>query len=477
MSQSYHFRARGVCWNISPEPTIGNNTTINGSGVGTFTSILRGLIPDTKYYIRAYATNNIGTSYGNEDTFLTKDGIPVLETRDVKPIYAISAYSGGLIISDGSLPITSKGVCWNTSPNPIAVKDFMTVDTGGENIFRSILNDLIPDTKYYIRAYATNKYKTSYGNEISFTTRDGKINITTNPLCCATIASIQAGGTVNDDGGSVIMSRGICWSAAPDPGIDDSTILWGKGMGVFSCTIPDLMLNKRYYCRAFATNAFDTSYGNELSFVLPFFQDIRDNRIYKWVEIGDQIWMAENLAFLSAVSPPSIESWDSPVCYVYGYNDISVGDAINEDNYKVYGVLYNWPAAMNGGVSSDLNPSGVQGICPDGWHLPSDAEWNELIDFLGGTAAAGGKLKETGFAHWSSPNAAASNSSGFTALPGGFRSGDGTFSEIGLSGWWWSATNFDGGNAWRQSIGSSGGDIRSWHNNLRDGYNIRCVKD
>ena len=86
---------------------------------------------------------------------------------------------------------------------------------------------------------------------------------------------------------------------------------------------------------------------------------------------------------------------------------------------------------MNGAASSDQNPSGIQGVCPDGWHLPSIAEWEELIECLGNTTVAGGKMKETGTEHWNSPNTDASNESGFTARPGGYRGYNGTFYNVG----------------------------------------------
>jgi uncharacterized protein (TIGR02145 family) len=126
--------------------------------------------------------------------------------------------------------------------------------------------------------------------------------------------------------------------------------------------------------------------------------------------------------------------------YVYRYNGTNVSEAKATENYQTYGVLYNWPAAMAGMTSSSSNPSRVQGVCPTGWHLPSDAEWTELIDYLGGGEVAGGKLKETGTTHWESPNTGATNETGFTALPGGFRNYDGNFLNIGYNGLWWSAT-------------------------------------
>src|SRR5574344_2998326 len=166
------------------------------------------------------------------------------------------------------------------------------------------------------------------------------------------------------------------------------------------------------------------------------FIDDRDNKVYKWVKIGDQVWMAENLAYLPRVNRVADGSEDAAgsYYYVYGYNGTNVADAKATANYKTYGVLYNWTAAMNGEASSTTNPSGIQGVCPAGWHLPSDAEWTELTDYLGGASVAGGKLKETGTTHWDSPNTGATNETGFTALPGGYRTNLGFFNNIGYHG-------------------------------------------
>jgi uncharacterized protein (TIGR02145 family) len=206
------------------------------------------------------------------------------------------------------------------------------------------------------------------------------------------------------------------------------------------------------------------------------FTDIRDGNHYEVVKIGNQVWMAENLKYLPGVVGPGIGSETTSYYYVYGYNGTVVADAKATVNYPTYGVLYNWPAAMNGATSSTANPSGVQGVCPTGWHLPSNAEWIELIDYLGGTDVAGGKLKEAGTTHWSSPNEGATNESGFTALPGG-RVFVGNFYYLNSSGDWWSSTEFDGTYVINYTM-NFGGSYVLFGNNLKDsGFSIRCVRD
>ena len=205
------------------------------------------------------------------------------------------------------------------------------------------------------------------------------------------------------------------------------------------------------------------------------FTDSRDGNQYQTVQIGSQCWMAENLKYLPNVVGPGTGSNDDPYYYVYGYDGTDVNTAKATANYTTYGVLYNWPAAMNGATSSDLNPSGVQGVCPTGWHLPSDAEWTVLTNYLGDNA--GGKLKEAGFAHWAAPNEGATNETGFTALPGGGRYYDGTFYNIGNYGGWWSSTESGIDDAITRLMGYDDGGVSSDYNYKEVGFSVRCLRD
>lgn len=191
------------------------------------------------------------------------------------------------------------------------------------------------------------------------------------------------------------------------------------------------------------------------------FTDPRDGNVYKTVTIGTQTWMAENLRYLPNVVGPNIESKTTPYYYVYGYNGTNVTAAKAAGDYSTYGVLYNWTAAMN--------------ACPAGWHLPSDEEWTQLILYIG--SPAGGKLKETGTLHWASPNAGATNETGFTALPGGTRY-SGNFDYIGSSGYWWSATEYFASYAWFRYLYYDYSDVsRSFHKGKEEGLSVRCVRD
>lgn len=288
----------------------------------------------------------------------------------------------------------------------------------------------------------------------------------------------KIGGIITSDEGFFVTARGVCWSTSENPTISENKTSDGKGAGIFTSEITGLTKGTTYYVRAYATNSQGTGYSSTLVFETlgDTFTDARDFNVYKIVTIGNQLWMAENLKYLPRVIGSTISSTTYPYYYVYGFTGTSIISAKANTNYKTYGVLYNWAAAMNGATSSISNPSGVQGVCPTGWHLPSDAEWTQLIDYLGGVSVAGGKLKETGTTHWLSPNTGATNETGFTALPGGFLF-EGTLYAIGGNGGWWSATEHDATKAWYQYSYYNGTQVVSYTDNKNSGFSIRCVKD
>ena len=163
---------RGVCYATTQNPTIANSIFTSGTGTGSFTSNLSGLSENTTYYVRAYATNSVGTSYGSQISFTTITGatLPTVTTTTSSSVTATSAASGGNVTSGGSQPVTSRGVCWSTSPNPTIALSTKTSDGTGPGVFTSTLTPLLASTTYYARAYATSSLGTSYGGEISFTT-------------------------------------------------------------------------------------------------------------------------------------------------------------------------------------------------------------------------------------------------------------------------------------------------------------------
>lgn len=260
---------RGVCWSTSQNPTIANDTTINGSGTGVFSSTLSGLQPATTYYVKAYATNGVGTSYGNEQTFttLTAPVIPTLTTDNASSITQTTAVSGGNVTSDGNSPVTDRGVCWSTSQNP-TIANYKTTDGSGTGVFTSNLTGLVAANTYYVRAYATNAIGTAYGNEISFTTSAPVVppTVTTTTPANVTQNSVASGGNVTADGGASVSARGVCWDSLPNPTIMKDHTTDGSGMGIFTSQVTGLNSSTTYYLRAYATNSAGTGYGTQAIF-------------------------------------------------------------------------------------------------------------------------------------------------------------------------------------------------------------------
>lgn len=251
--------ARGVCWGRSPNPTISGSHTTNGIGTGRFTSDLTELATNTQYYVRAYATTSKGTSYGTQMTFTTMEGLPTVTTSDITNITATSAKCGGNVTDDGWYEITARGVCWSTNQNP-TINDAHTTNGTGTGIFTSNLTGLVKDTKYYVRAYATNNIGTSYGEQTEFTTMDGIITVTTSEVTNITGNSATCGGSITD-GGIEIITRGVCWSTNPTPTINDQNTVDGTGIGTFISSITGLSIDTRYYIRAYAITSEGINYG------------------------------------------------------------------------------------------------------------------------------------------------------------------------------------------------------------------------
>jgi len=162
--------ARGVCWSIVADPTILDSKTNDGTGGGSFTSTITGLTSGNSYYLRAYATNSIGTAYGNQITTKTSAVLPTISSAAITNITTTGATGGGNITSDGGGAITSRGICWNTNQNP-TINDNKTSDGVGSGSFTSTITGLTyGDPTVYVRAYATNNIGTKYGDQIGFTT-------------------------------------------------------------------------------------------------------------------------------------------------------------------------------------------------------------------------------------------------------------------------------------------------------------------
>ena len=464
----------GIYWGVFPGVNSKNTKLATTQNVFTFD--LTELENGKTYYYRTFVQTNLGIAYGEEMSFNTLGyNTPSLTTKLVTSIGTNSAVSGGEITSEGGLAITEKGVCWSTTTNP-TIADNKSMEGAGTDSYTSKLDGLEDGVTYYVRAYATNSKGTNYGNEVSFTTfAFNKPTLTTNSISDISVSGAVSGGVISSDGGAPITAKGICWSTTSNATIANNKTNEGIGVVSFTSQITGLQEGVMYYVRAYATNSKGTSYGQEVSFKTfnssTSITDI-DGNIYKKVTIGTQTWMAENLKtskYNDGTVIPNITdntNWTNLTTGAWSYYN---NDAVN--NAK-YGKLYNWYA-----VSSSTN--GNKNVCPTGWHVPTDAEWTVLTDYLGGKSVAGGKMKEVGTTSWNSPNTDATNISLFTGLPGGNRYGDGSYDLIGDYGYWWSSTEANTSQAWALGLGyrSDYASIDSYFNFKYFGLSVRCLRD
>ena len=295
-------------------------------------------------------------------------------------------------------------------------------------------------------------------------------------------ATAISGGTVTDDGGAQVSLRGVCWGKDSNPTIENSRTIDGSGSGDFTSSITGLKFSTSYHLRAYATNSDGTSYGSDKAFTTrtsgttfntsltyDAVTDIDDNS-YKTIQIGSQVWMAENLKTTKLNDGTAIPVVSNNAQWM----DLLIPAACWYDNndtlYKnIYGAYYTWFAVSTGN------------LCPVGWHVPSDTEWQVMVDYLGGSTDAGSKIKEAATNNWIFSNKDATNTSGFTALPSGLRSTiDGSFSGQGDYGGWWSTTELDPsslGAAWCRWIHGDTTVVARNEIFKKDGFTVRCVKD
>jgi len=390
----------------------------------------------------------------------------IVNTIQVSSIGFYQASVFGSVDIGDLTTVNNYGFVWSREENP-DLNSFSGKSTLEYNLssFSTTIFGLSENTTYYVRAFAISSEKTVYGQQLVFTTVAAPSLTTTEASQVTAIAAIS-GGNILTDGGYTITSRGVCWSTSQNPTIINSHTSDGSGIGSYTSNITGLNQATTYFVRAYATNSLGTNYGNQVSFTteeLTSFIDSRDGTEYSTVQIGNQIWMAENLKYLPYVYAPSSGSNTLKYYYVYNFSGTIVSAAKATSNYNTYGVLYNWTAALS--------------ACPTGWHLPSDSEWTELSDYLGGESVAGGKLKETGTSHWSNPNTGATNETDFTALPGGYRSTSNSFYSLGTYGYFWSSTLSTSTNAIDRRLNSINIQMNKADVVKENGFSIRCVKN
>lgn len=334
------------------------------------------------------------------------------------------------------------------------------------------------------RCLFSNKYELellTFSKSYGFSVRCVRDEIINNVLPTLTTTAITSdiwdfavcGGNITNDGGSAITGRGVCWNTTGTPTISDSKTSNGTGTGSFSSNLTGLAPNTTYYVRAYATNSVGTAYGNEVSFKTiadTYTVTDIDGNVYHTVTIGTQTWMVENLKTTRYRNGDSInEQW--------AYNN-------DENNVAKYGRLYSWYAATDS-----------RNIAPVGWHIPSDKEWTTLLNYLiangynyDGTTTENKIAKSlAATTDWTSDNSAGTpgndltknNSSGFSALPGGYHMSNGTFYGVGSVGYWWSSSfpDYSTYTAYSWILTNNGMYFNHYNATKPSGFSVRCLKD
>ena len=268
-------------------------------------------------------------------------------------------------------------------------------------------------------------------------------------LGCTYPAAVEYNSSANVDDGSCTFLPDCAGVINGTSVVDECGVCEGDNSSCADCAgvaNGTSVVDECGTCDADASNDCDTC-GDLVS---------HEGYYYSTVLIGEQCWFSENCRYLPEVSPSSAGSETSPYYYVYGYEGSTVSEAKATSNYATYGVLYNWPAVM------------TEGICPSGWHIPSDEEFTQLTYFLGGESVAGWKMKDD--VQWNGDN-----TSGWSGLPGGYRSSGG-FYYNGNDGYWWSASE-SGSTSWTRSLYFNVDFVLRDFSSRFYGFSARCVRD
>ena len=472
-SGSHSIISQGVCYSsTNPYPLIFDNCLSDETLSQSFQVLVENLEPNVKYYLRAYAQNEIGYSYGSIIEFITIEGLAEVETLEVEDISFNSAIGRGIIHDEGDSPVFSKGFCLATDSLFPNLNSFCYEALGNDNPFEALLEDLEPETRYYLRAFAVNEIDSAFGKTINFTTLRGIPEVKTLEAQNIEVGSALLGGEVINSGASSITNRGVCYSQEnEEPNFDDTCLNYQEDNEVFQILLDDLDPATKYYFSAFAENEYGHHFGQALSFTTKHetITDI-DGNVYRILTIGEQTWMIDNLKvtrFSNGDPIPLREAnsyWTEGTAvpepaYCYYHNDESYADP--------YGALYNFHVA-----------SDPRNVCPVGWKVMSLDELGAFITDLGGPQY-GGDLKTTGTIEdgtglWYAPNTNATNSSGFSAIPGGIRNvGTGWMGKKGI---FWTST--DNGNI-APAMHLDNVDYQVVPSAFRQhyGFSIRCIKE
>jgi len=462
---------------------------------------------------------------------------PAVITAAVTNFTATSAACGGNVIDDNGYSVIARGVCWSTSPNP-TIADNHTSEGGGTGEFTSSITGLIEGTTYYVRAYATNSEGTAYGEEISFIAENtvpktGNYTITTcdswiydnggssgdyqnssdgylvvNPVTEGQEVVLEGTYTVESsyDHIYIYSGEGISGTLLGDYTGSDSIYLTNNGTVTIRFTSDESVVKSGFAIHVTCSGASSSNIDGQPCPGTPTVTDHEGN-VYSTVRIGDQCWMRENLRTTTSPStgtyliphPGTGYTYTGKQARWYG-NDSATYAPMN------YGLLYNWNAAVdtfntaygelsvNSSYNSAVSVSFTghrRGICPAGWHLPSDAEWTQLESYVssqseytcGGNSSyiAKALASETGWSTQSNSctvgnDLTANNATGFSAVPAGYCLGS-SFHDAGYYAYFWCATQYDSSNAYGRYLNYSGALVHRGNYGKYRGFSVRCLRD
>jgi len=452
---------RGVCWGTNENPTISNSKTTAGTGMGSFSASITGLKGSTTYYVRAYAINSAGTSYGDQKTFTTQTPKePTVVTSAAKAIEYTSVTIGGNITDDGGATITERGVCWSTSASPTISNNKKSIGWVTDD-FSTSITGLKAGTTYYVRAYAINSAGISYGDQKTFTTKISLPIVVTSAASDITTTSVTLGGNITDAGRATVTERGVCWSTSASPTIFSNKKSIGSGIGSFSASITGLNAGITYYVCAYAINSAGTSYGEQKTFTTL----ANINNGIEYVDLGLSVkWATCNIG---ASKPEEYGSY-------YAWGETATKDYFDWSTYKYCNgsssTLTKYCTSSSYGTvdykrtlekSDDIAYTKLGGK----WRMPTDAEWKELR-----TKCTWKWTTENGVNGY---KVTASNGTSIFLPAAGYREESDLF-DAGNYGDYWSSSLYEKYYAWILRFGSSGLDRASV--GLRDdGLSVRPV--
>jgi len=477
----------GFCWSFTTNPAEAIDCNQQGSEDEkiSFSTVIEDLAPGTKYYFWAYASLEGVKTYGDPGEFTTLSAqAPVVETSTLSEITTTSAKCEYNILSNGGSPVTVRGLCWSKEPlTSLSDAENHTEEGSGTGIYTGTMSGLTPETDYYVRAYASNVKGTAYGDQKTFGTSPAPKKPEVETLSPKTLSEHSAvlGGSILHEGFAEITAKGFFWSTEPNPGADDNILPGGSGATSFELTLEELSSSTVYYYRAFAENSAGIGIGDAMEFKTLFlpgdiFIDERDDQQYPTVLIGEQCWMAKNMNVGNQIDT-SVQQLPNDEIERYCYNND--GAYCNE-----YGGLYTWDEMMQYNTAES-----TQGVCPNGWHIPSDAEWMTMEAHLGIDEAdreaeefrgygQGGMLKSADKPPWEEPNTLATNSTQFSALPSGMIfSGTSTSTGMGFYSVYWVSSPVDADYAIYRMLHTEEGGIGRFSGYRPNTTSVRCVRD